>query len=166
MPISIIAAGFIAGADEKQTDFGRLYGMKTPRCMKAWVAEEEKKGMAFDYSAIDSVTLFTGTHPSVMKERVDQRLAVGYGCEKKNFQEYQTPDIVFYLERNFGWRPFEYNNYKHLSSMEHYTMNLTLKVWKQKNSSSGALKTYQVKEYLRRCRVPGDVRCIERTTDP
>ena len=31
--------------------------------------------------------------------------------------------------------------------MEHYTMNLTLKVWKQKNSSSqGAFETYQVKD--------------------
>ncbi|HNG63852.1 MAG TPA: 2Fe-2S iron-sulfur cluster-binding protein, partial [Ferruginibacter sp.] len=31
--------------------------------------------------------------------------------------------------------------------MEHYTMNLTLKVWKQKNSASqGAFETYQVKD--------------------
>src|SRR5215813_13482416 len=31
--------------------------------------------------------------------------------------------------------------------MEHYTMNLTLKVWKQKNqNSSGKFETYQVKD--------------------
>ena len=31
--------------------------------------------------------------------------------------------------------------------MEHYHMNLTLKVWKQKNSSTkGQLETYQVKD--------------------
>ncbi|HQR01149.1 MAG TPA: glycosyltransferase family 2 protein [Ferruginibacter sp.] len=96
----------------KQTDFGRLWNEDAVH--EAWVAEEEKKGMAFDYSAIDSVTLFAGTHPSVMKERVGQEdWESDMDVKKKNFKNIKHR-VLYFIWKNFGWRPFEYSNYKRI----------------------------------------------------
>jgi hypothetical protein len=85
---------------------------------KLWAGEEgkkettEKQHVAFDYSKIDSVTLFTGTHPAVMNNLVaHEDWAFEADISKKNFKNVKHR-ILYFLWQQFGWRPFEYSNYK------------------------------------------------------
>jgi hypothetical protein len=77
--------------------------------------EELKKRTAeFDYSNIDSVTLFSGTHPSVMKDLLSKEdWNFDVDVKKKNFKNTKHR-LLYFLWRNFGWRPFEYSNYKRI----------------------------------------------------
>jgi hypothetical protein len=65
----------------------------------------------FDYSEIDSIKPFTGTHPAVMQDRIngmnwkfdrDPRVK-SFGLKLK---------LLYGIERLFGWRVGEYRNYK------------------------------------------------------
>ena len=91
---------------QKWTDFGRL-----------WAGEQseqavEKKEGRYDYSNIDSVTAFEGTHPAVMKNLVGKEdWNFDVDIQKKNFKNAKHR-ILYFLWRKFGWRPFEYSNYK------------------------------------------------------
>ena len=87
---------------------------------KLWAGEEGKKNnnkketTAFDYSQIDSVTLFKETHPAVMKDLVakeDWNFEID--IKKKNFKNTKHR-ILYFLWQKFGWRPFEYSNYKRI----------------------------------------------------
>lgn len=65
----------------------------------------------FDYSNIDSVTVFEGTHPAVMQHLVDaENWESGIDMSKKNFKSAKHR-LLYFLWRKFGWRPFEYRNY-------------------------------------------------------
>lgn len=65
----------------------------------------------FDYSNIDSVTVFEGTHPAVMKDLVEaENWDSGIDMSKKNFKSTKHR-LLYFLWRTFGWRPFEYRNY-------------------------------------------------------
>lgn len=65
----------------------------------------------FDYSEIDSIKPFTGTHPAVMQDRIngmnwkfDRDPSVkSFGLKLK---------LLYGIERLFGWRVGEYRNYK------------------------------------------------------
>ncbi|MGF2414197.1 MAG: glycosyltransferase family 2 protein [Ferruginibacter sp.] len=89
---------------------------------KLWAGEEgrkekkeiENKAIQFDYSQIDSVTLFKETHPAVMKDLVakeDWKFEID--IKKKNFKNTKHRLLYFFWQK-FGWRPFEYSNYKRL----------------------------------------------------
>jgi len=89
---------------------------------KLWAGEEgkktemktEKKEVAFDYSQIDSVTLFKETHPAVMKDLVTKEdWNFEMDIKKKNFKNAKHR-ILYFLWQKFGWRPFEYSNYKRI----------------------------------------------------
>lgn len=75
-------------------------------------SEFDSKGTAFDYSEIDSLDMFRGTHPVVMVKRVSaENWNFHHDIKKKKFKN--TKQKVFYfLQEKFGWRPFEYRNYK------------------------------------------------------
>jgi len=95
---------------KKFTDFGKLWN--TDESHNAWIAEEDKKGSEFDYSNIDSVTLFAGTHPAVMKNLVSKEdWDFNMDVKKKNFKNTKHR-LLYFLWKNFGWRPFEYSNYR------------------------------------------------------
>lgn len=65
----------------------------------------------FDYSNIDSVTTFEGTHPAVMKKLVEaENWDSGIDMSKKNFKSTKHK-LLYFLWKQFGWRPFEYRNY-------------------------------------------------------
>jgi len=65
----------------------------------------------FDYSQIDSLAPFTGTHPAVMQARVD-RLNWPFTFDTR--QKRYTPRVRFltFIEKLTGWRIGEYKNYK------------------------------------------------------
>ncbi len=87
---------------KKQENFRKLYRP----------VEEVKGDVAFDYSQIDSLTLFDGTHPAVMKDLVSKEdWSFERDIKKKNFKSLKHR-VLYFLSKNFGWRPFEYSNYK------------------------------------------------------
>ncbi|MGG9963819.1 glycosyltransferase family 2 protein [Ferruginibacter sp. SUN106] len=88
---------------------------KTENFGTLWDGEKGKnkvvKEAAFDYSNIDSVTLFKGTHPAVMKELVvKEDWNVELDIQKKNFKNTKHR-VLYFIWQKFGWRPFEYSNY-------------------------------------------------------
>lgn len=65
----------------------------------------------FDYSQIDSLSHFTGTHPAVMQPRVDRlNWPFSFDVTQKRY----SPRVRFltFLEKITGWRIGEYKNYK------------------------------------------------------
>ena len=78
-----------------------------------WMEENIPDQPQFDYLGIDSVAMFTGTHPAPMKERV---LAQSWKVEidpakKKLSLRYK---FLMFIERFTGWRPGEYKNYSRI----------------------------------------------------
>ncbi|MBK8610940.1 MAG: glycosyltransferase family 2 protein [Chitinophagaceae bacterium] len=74
----------------------------------------ESKHIEFDYSKIDSVTVFNGTHPQVMKDLMSKEdWTLEMDVKKKNFKNMKHR-ILYFLWRKFGWRPFEYRNFKRI----------------------------------------------------
>jgi hypothetical protein len=65
----------------------------------------------FDYSEIDSIKLFTGTHPEVMQHRISK---MNWSFDKdptvKSFG--LKLKLLFGIEKFTGWRVGEYRNYK------------------------------------------------------
>ena len=90
---------------QKQAQFHRLWHNDKYMETKVLVADE------FDYSSIDSLKNFHGTHPLVMKERID---AMDWKFEidptRKNFGT--KARLLHWIEKVFGWRVGEYKNYK------------------------------------------------------
>ena len=73
--------------------------------------EIKVKNNQFDYERVDTVKLFDGTHPAVMKERVQQEnWSIEIDTKKKKFKSVKHKALYF-LDKKFGWRPFEYRNY-------------------------------------------------------
>ncbi|MGA2408146.1 MAG: hypothetical protein ABSF81_15540 [Bacteroidales bacterium] len=73
--------------------------------------EELNKANIFDYSAIDAVSLFKGTHPKVMKDLVN-RLNWHVQLDEKKIQFNLKDYLLYSVEKNFGYRMFEYKNYR------------------------------------------------------
>jgi len=89
---------------KKHKAFGNLYNGNSNNS-----ADEE---MAFDYSEIDTISLFEGTHPAVMKELVAAENWKFTGdVKKKNFKNIKHR-FLYFLDKKFGWKPFSYKNYK------------------------------------------------------
>lgn len=69
------------------------------------------KGELFDYSSISSLDVFTGTHPQVILERIErQDWEFKFDINKKKFKLKDA--VLYWVEKNFGVRLFEYRNYK------------------------------------------------------
>jgi hypothetical protein len=97
---------------EKYKDFGQHWVPKNEH--DQWKSELEKKNTQFDYSNIDSVTLFEGTHPSAMTELINKEdWKFDPDIKKKNFKNAKHR-LLYFLSQKFGWRPFEYSNYKRI----------------------------------------------------
>ena len=76
--------------------------------------EELNKANAFDYSAIDAVSLFEGTHPKVMEglvNRLNWHVQLDGDKIKFNLKDH----LLYLVEKKFGYRLFEYKNYKIIS---------------------------------------------------
>ena len=90
----------------KYNNFGSLWrGDK-------WTAEAEKKYSGpFDYSQIDSIQKFTGTHPSVLRSRIEK---MNWKFDRDlSYNNLKLKDRFKNLvEKLTGKRPFDYKNYK------------------------------------------------------
>jgi len=101
------------------------YGwVKPPKAMQAkqetfhklwhddeWVKQNVTVSDEFDYTNIDSLALFRGNHPEVMKPRIDQQnWKFSYDPTKKKMP--LTSRALHFIEDFFGWRIGEWKNYK------------------------------------------------------
>ncbi len=90
----------------KYNNFGRLWGAEE------WSNEAEKQFTgAFDYSQIDSIAKFTGTHPAVMQPRINR---MNWSFDRVlSYNNLKLKDkLKNLLEKITGKRPFDYKNYK------------------------------------------------------
>lgn len=90
---------------EKMSSFHALYhsGEK--------LKEKQKQSEEFDYSQVGSVRKFEGSHPDVMKpmiEKLDWHVNIDVSQKNIGFKDY----LLFLFEKVFGYRLFEYKNYK------------------------------------------------------
>jgi len=76
-----------------------------------WVEKNVAKTNAFDYSKIDSLQLFTGTHPTVMAARIArQDWNFEFDVSKSKMKwKYR---LRKWIEQKTGWSVGEYKNYK------------------------------------------------------
>jgi glycosyltransferase involved in cell wall biosynthesis len=93
----------------KTMDFGKLW---TPASADEREGERNEEVEPFDYSNIDSVIAFNDNHPAVMKQRIEQadwdsKIEVN----AKRFKNAKH-SVLYFLWKAFGWRPFEYRNYR------------------------------------------------------
>lgn len=73
--------------------------------------DAKKEGSSFDYSKIDTLDLFRDTHPAVMEKRIKEAdWDFSFDITKKQFRSMKYR-ILYFLDKRFGWRPFEYKNY-------------------------------------------------------
>jgi hypothetical protein len=67
----------------------------------------------FDYSEIDSLTRFTGTHPAVMQKRIaGKNWEFEHDISRKNFT--LKGRILHWIEKLTGKRLFDYQNYRRI----------------------------------------------------
>ena len=94
---------------QKTEGFGKLWAGEAGKNKEQ---AQQKEVVQFDYSNIDSVTIFTGTHPKVMQQLVQKEdWNFETDTTKKNFKNIKHR-LLYFLWQKFGWRPFEYSNYK------------------------------------------------------
>lgn len=76
-----------------------------------WVERKIPKGETFDYSKIDSLALFMGEHPQVMKDRVSRR-NWQFSFDPTKTRLPMKSRLLHSIEKTTGWRVGEYRNYK------------------------------------------------------
>ena len=90
---------------QKHVSFNKLYHSDQ------WVDRKVNHTSLFDYSSVESIKRFRGTHPKVMEERINN-----FNWEARldeNKKSFRTSDrILYWIEQKTGRRLFEYKNYK------------------------------------------------------
>lgn len=76
-----------------------------------WVEKKIPKAEAFDYSSVDSLAKFTGTHPAVIQPRINrQNWQFTFDPTKKKLPFKSR--LLHGIEALTGWRIGEYRNYR------------------------------------------------------
>lgn len=76
-----------------------------------WVEKHNTSRENFDYYNVDSLTLFKGSHPQVMLDRIKKKnWHFDFDISKKNFSF--KDKILYFIEKKTGRRVGEYRNYK------------------------------------------------------
>lgn len=76
-----------------------------------WIKKNVSSENTFDYSKIDSLKKFNGTHPITMRKRIEAKnWNFDFDPMKKRFSLKGL--FLFVMERFTGWRIGEYKNYK------------------------------------------------------
>lgn len=88
----------------KQQSFNKLWHTDE------WVEKKIPKVDSFDYSQIDSLSHFTGSHPEVMKERI-KSLNWNFSFDPSKKKLPLKSRLLHSIEKLTGWRPGEYKNY-------------------------------------------------------
>lgn len=82
---------------------------------KMWHSDEKVQQMVvevpFDYSGIDSLELFKGTHPKTMKDRI-AAMNWNFQFDTRNRKLRLKDKLLMFIEEKTGKRFFEYKNYR------------------------------------------------------
>lgn len=90
----------------KHLNFEKLYDSNR---LAEKISKEQTN--SFDYSKIDSLEKFKGTHPEVMKKRIEKtNWHFDFDISKKNFSVKQK--LLYWIEKRTGKRLFDYRNYR------------------------------------------------------
>jgi hypothetical protein len=90
---------------EKHLSFGKLYHGEQ------WRQGETAGAGEFDYSGIDALSRFTGTHPAVFQDEVEKiNWKFDFDLSKNRFRPKDR--LKRFVEKYTGWQPGEYRNYK------------------------------------------------------
>jgi hypothetical protein len=90
---------------EKQKNFNKLW--HSDEWMNKNISNEEE----FDYSKIDSLKKFEGTHPAVLTERL-KRYNWKFDFNPDNIKLSMKDRFLLFIEEQIGYRIGEYKNYK------------------------------------------------------
>ncbi len=97
---------------QKHTDMGKWWRNDQAQQEYVKANKEKNKGSQFQFSQIDSIAVFEETHPQVMLERIAKvNWKTEIDVKRKHFPSLKMK-LFYYLQKNIGWRPFEYKNYK------------------------------------------------------
>jgi hypothetical protein len=89
----------------KTEAFNRLYHSDQ------WVDDHVAKASEFDYSGIDALAKFEGTHPAAMQKRID-KINWKFDHDLKIRRLPWKYKLKMFVEKCTGYRIFEYKNYK------------------------------------------------------
>lgn len=83
---------------------------------KMWHDDKAAEKMAgttdeFDYSQIDSLELFKGTHPAVMQKRINDK-NWDFHFDTSRIKLSAKDKFLLQIEKTTGWRPGEYRNFR------------------------------------------------------
>lgn len=74
------------------------------------IQKREIPGEVFDYSKVDSLQRFSGTHPAVIQDRI-KRMNWTFSYDPTLKKPSLKEKLLGQIEKATGWRPFEYRNY-------------------------------------------------------
>jgi len=76
----------------------------------AFLEKEYQNQEAFDFNEVDSLSIFKGTHPEVIKARINEKnWQFDHDITKKNMGLKKR--FLYWIEKRFGWRIGKYKNY-------------------------------------------------------
>lgn len=75
-----------------------------------WIKKHISDTDSFDYSNIDVLEAFKGTHPSVMLQRINKQ-NWHFKYDKSKIKMSFKNKLLFFIEKLSGWRVGEYKNY-------------------------------------------------------
>ncbi len=76
-----------------------------------WLSKNIGIAEEFDYSNIDNLKIFKGTHPKVMIEKI-QKDNWDFKYDDSKIKISMRDRIALFIEKKTGWNPGEYKNYK------------------------------------------------------
>ncbi|MCW3085960.1 MAG: glycosyl transferase [Bacteroidetes bacterium] len=89
----------------KQQSFNKLWHDDS------WMKKNIPDVNEFDYSQIDSLVKFNGTHPQIMQERIN-RMNWKFSFDPTQKKLTLKLKVLLFIEKKFGWKIGEYKNYK------------------------------------------------------
>lgn len=109
IPATVYHYGWVKppkGINHKVRNFSQFYRDPT------WMAQHMPEGYEFDYSNADRLLPFKGSHPAVMKKRIEAQ-NWPFQIDTKAIRAKMTlrRKVLQWLEDVFGWRVAEYKNY-------------------------------------------------------
>jgi hypothetical protein len=94
-----------ASQQAKQKSFHRMWHDDE------WVKKEVGESREYDYSDIDLLDTYKGTHPAVMQDRIN-KAGWNFSYDRSKVKGHLKYRLLYAIERITGWRPGENRNYK------------------------------------------------------
>ncbi|MFZ4521458.1 MAG: hypothetical protein ACOYNC_07120 [Bacteroidales bacterium] len=89
----------------KQKTFNKYWHSDT------WLEKRVPKSDTFDYTGMDYLVAFQGTHPQVMKKRISE-INWKFSPDPSGIKRSLKLTILHFIEKKTGWRIGEYRNYR------------------------------------------------------